>query len=167
MPEAPTTAVDHDGETYEFSYEAVVSCEHCENTWPTSSRSRRPTCPSCGRKTDRDVVGAHYHDYIKFLWTGASTLRKQAIRDAGGIPESEVSEHRVLTEGEQDDVVPDREADVPTAEWIDFATTRLRDKANQLEAMVANGWEILDIQDDGHIRLEIDDFEEPDDAVQS
>lgn len=164
--DTPTTTVEHEGETYTFSYDAIIECEHCDHTWASSSRSRRPTCTACGYKTDRNLIAAEYRYYIKSLLVNGTALKKQAIRDAGGIPEDEVSDHRILDDDEQENVMSLREADVSTEAWLDYATGALRRKANQWEAMVANGWEITDIQDH-RVFMRKDDFEEPDDAIKN
>lgn len=66
MTKLPTTTITHDGDEFTISYEPVLECEHCGYDWPSTAQSRRPTCPDCGRKTDRNEVGKYHHDYIKF-----------------------------------------------------------------------------------------------------
>lgn len=52
------------GEEYEYSVEICIKCEHCGHVWETNSEMRRPTCPSCSRKTDRSVI-LQYHFFSK------------------------------------------------------------------------------------------------------
>jgi ribosomal protein L37AE/L43A len=58
--ETETETITHDGEEFEITYEPVHECEHCGYNWTTRSAARRPTCPSCQRKTDRHVSGGYY-----------------------------------------------------------------------------------------------------------
>jgi hypothetical protein len=55
--------ITYEGEEYDVTYQPVHECEHCGYNWTTRSQSQRPTCPSCQRKTDREVVGGYY-EYI-------------------------------------------------------------------------------------------------------
>lgn len=67
MAALPTTPVEHpDGETFKVAYEPLIQCEHCDYTWGSTAESPRPTCPGCGKKTDYNEVGKHFHEYQKY-----------------------------------------------------------------------------------------------------
>lgn len=66
MYETLTETIEHNGEEFEITYDEVQECEHCGYDWRTESTARRPTCPSCHRKTDRDVVGGYYEDVTRY-----------------------------------------------------------------------------------------------------
>jgi hypothetical protein len=44
--------------TDERTIRETIECDHCGHDWETDSKSARPTCPSCQRKTDRQVKRA-------------------------------------------------------------------------------------------------------------
>lgn len=76
----PTENITFDGTEYEVNYAEFVECQHCDYQWDTSSEAERPTCPSCQRKTDREVVGKYYERYMKYsLFNGEETEAEQVI----------------------------------------------------------------------------------------
>lgn len=61
-----TETIEHEGETYEVKYKPYLRCEHCGNEWATQSDAQRPSCSSCQRKTDREVIGKFYEDITRY-----------------------------------------------------------------------------------------------------
>lgn len=67
----PAENIECDGDEYTINYAEFIECEHCDYQWDTTSDAERPTCPSCQRKTDREVIGKYYERYMKYsLFTG-------------------------------------------------------------------------------------------------